>query len=168
MPFYYSLQDFSEADQPRVAGRLLALRNLLEFGVGSAGEDDYIAPIPQRTINETLLLATWNIREFDAASYGARVPEAMLYIAEIISRFDIVAIQEVREDLRPLEKLRNILGRYWRFVVSDVTLGDPGNSERLAIMFDSRKVRFTWINLGSNSLPVHTSGTNGHSPDMTV
>src|SRR5436190_20670516 len=71
----------------RTATRLLALRAKLD------------AEIPARTIGSNVLLATWNLREFDSPAYGMRPDECLFYIAEIISRFDIVAIQEVREDL---------------------------------------------------------------------
>ncbi len=49
--------------------------------------------------HHTLLLATWNIREFDSGKYGYRDDEAYYYIAEILSRFDLIAIQEVRSGL---------------------------------------------------------------------
>jgi endonuclease/exonuclease/phosphatase family metal-dependent hydrolase len=97
--------------------------------------------IPPRNL-ETLLLATWNIREFDSPAYGDRVPEAMLYIAEIISHFDLVAIQEVRADLRALDKLRALLGDWWRYIATDVTKGTAGNHERMAFLYDTRKVKF--------------------------
>jgi exonuclease III len=98
--------------------------------------------VPKRTVNDTLLLATWNIREFDSPAYGRRIEEALYYIAEIVSHFDLVAIQEVREDLEALDRLRNILGGYWQYIVTDVTEGRAGNRERIAFVFDSRKVRF--------------------------
>jgi endonuclease/exonuclease/phosphatase family metal-dependent hydrolase len=84
-------------------------------------------------------LATWNIVNLGARD---RYDESMFYIAEILSRFDVIAIQEVKDDLSGLETLRGLLGPWWRFVVSDVSLGDPGNTERLAYLFDSRKLRF--------------------------
>ena len=78
-------------------------------------------------------MATWNIREFDSPKYGPRLPEAMFYIAEIISRFDLVAVQEVRGDLAALKQLIKVLGdQYWDYLVTDVTLGASGNDERLA------------------------------------
>ena len=69
------------------------------------------AEIPRRTLQETLLLATWNIREFDSPSYGDRLPEALLFIAEILSRFDLIAVQEVREDLAALDAVRELAAR---------------------------------------------------------
>jgi len=99
---------------------------------------------PRKSL-ETLLLATWNIREFDSPAYGARLDESFYYIAEIISRFDLVAVQEVREDLDALNRLLKLLGPWWRFIATDVTEGKPGNRERLAFLYDARKVRFSGI-----------------------
>ncbi|MDR1853876.1 MAG: endonuclease/exonuclease/phosphatase family protein [Azoarcus sp.] len=102
------------------------------------------AAIPVGT-DETLLLATWNIREFDSGRYGYRPPEPYHYIAEILSRFDLVAIQEVR-NLYPLQQLQKMLGaRWWGFLVTDVTLGTAGNSERMAYLYDRRKVDFAGL-----------------------
>ena len=91
-----------------------------------------------------LLIGTWNIREFDSGNWGARLPESYAYIAEIVDRFDLVAVQEVREDLRALERLMDRLGQHWSYLVSDVTdrALTAGNGERLAFLFDTRKVRF--------------------------
>jgi endonuclease/exonuclease/phosphatase family metal-dependent hydrolase len=127
MPYYADLDATNERDQ-RTAERLLELK-------------DRLAEIPVRTI-DNLLLATWNIREFDSSSYGARTREPLLYMAEIISRFDLVAVQEVREDLEALNRLRHYLGRWWEYVLTDVTEGKPGNRERMAFLYDSRKVNF--------------------------
>ena len=131
MPFYYKI-DSSSREGRRSAQRLLDIQDALE------------APdnVPPRTLNDTLLLATWNIREFGAGKYGGRLKESFYYIAEILSHFDLIALQEVREDLRALEKVQRILGSNWKFIVSDVTEGRPGNRERLAYLYDSRKVKF--------------------------
>lgn len=103
------------------------------------------AAIPARTATDTLLLATWNIREFDSGKYGYRREEPYYYIAEILSRFDLIAIQEVRDGLYPLQTLVRLLGNDWDFLVTDVTLGTSGNSERMAYLFDRRKVNFTGL-----------------------
>lgn len=101
--------------------------------------------IPKRTATDTLLLATWNIREFDSGKYGYRSDEPYYYIAEILSRFDLIAIQEVRDGLYPLQRLRRMLGDDWDFLVTDVTLGTSGNAERMAYLYDRRKVSFTGL-----------------------
>lgn len=119
----------------RCIERLLALRRALST--------DPAAPPPRRT--STLLLATWNIREFDSDTWGARLPETYAYMAEIVDRFDLVALQEIRDDLQALERLRDRLGHHWQYLVSDVTEGKAGNRERLAFLYDSRKVRFLGV-----------------------
>ncbi len=121
--------------------RLRTVEGLQRLRASLEGEDG----IPTRTATDTLLLATWNIREFDSRKYGGRSEEAFLYIAEIISRFDLVAIQEVRDSLYALQRLQQLLGNTWRYLVTDVTLGRSGNSERLAFLYDQRKVQFSGL-----------------------
>jgi len=60
--------------------------------------------------SQLLRLATWNIREFDSNKYGHRLEESFFYIAEIIAIFDLVAIQEVRDDLSAFRRVMSILG----------------------------------------------------------
>lgn len=99
------------------------------------------AHVPRRR-RDALLLATWNLREFDTPGYGERTDECLRYIADIVSRFEIVAIQEVRQDLLALRRLLRMLGPHWEFLVTDVSEGDVGNNERLAFVYDTRSVRF--------------------------
>lgn len=128
MPFYRDLNSAVPAGK-RTIEKLLALRKSLD------------EQIPQRTLEKTLLLATWNIREFDSPKYGARTPESYYYLAEIIARFDLIAIQEVREDLSALEQLRRLLGPHYECFFTDVTEGKQGNGERMAFLYDSRKIK---------------------------
>lgn len=129
MPFYHYLRKGNPKDE-FIVDRLLALRRSLD------------ANLPKRTLEESLLLATWNIREFDSMAYGKRIKDAIYFIAEIISRFDIVAIQEVRKNLDALNRVMRILGGDWDYLVTDVTEGFPGNKERMAFIYDTRKVKF--------------------------
>src|SRR6478609_1716688 len=135
------------ADQPartRCVNTLLTLREALT------------AATPPRTPG-TLLLGTWNLREFDSESWGTRLPESYAYIAEVIDRFDLVAVQEVRSDLRALEALLERLGKHWAYLVSDVTEGKAGNRERLAFLYDTTKVRLLGI-AGELVLPPVSKG----------
>lgn len=129
MPFYQYINTRNAAGK-RTIERLLKLRSKLQNEV------------PEKHMESNLIIASWNIREFDSPAYGNRVTEAYYYIAEIISKFDIVAIQEVRQDLQALQKLMSILGNYWEYIVTDVTEGKQGNKERLAFVYDTRKVKF--------------------------
>jgi hypothetical protein len=116
----------------RAIARLRGLREALSAETGP----------PSRSLDQSLLIATWNVREFDSPTWGARLPESFAYMAEIIDRFDLVALQEVRDDLRALDRLLHRLGHHWSYLVSDVTEGHAGNRERLAYLYDTRKVRF--------------------------
>src|SRR4051812_45387044 len=98
MPNYTNLKGSDyELNRKFVIERLLALKEALK-------------KIPSKTVDNNFLLATWNIREFERPTFGARLPETFYYLAEIISSFDLVAIQEVREDLTALRKLMDLLG----------------------------------------------------------
>src|SRR5688500_7057808 len=67
------------------------------------------ANIPEKRISDNLILGTWNIREFGNTKYNGRMTEAYYYIAEIISRFDLIALQEVRDDLSDINTVCKIL-----------------------------------------------------------
>lgn len=139
MPFYQFI-DPKSTEGKRTLKHLLLLREKIS------------EEIPEKTMGSTLLLATWNIREFGTTKYGGRSLEAYYYIAEILSKFDLIAIQEVREDLSALKKLLSILGKHWSYIFTDVTEGSQGNGERLAFVFDTRKVRFGGL-AGETVLP---------------
>ena len=62
-------------------------------------------------------------------------------IAEIVSRFDVVAIEEAREDLSALRLVLEALGDTWGLIATDVTRGRAGNNERLVFVFDTRRLR---------------------------
>lgn len=140
MPFYKKLSTETPAGT-RTINKLLELRKALTA-----------VKIPEKSQNRNLLLATWNIREFDSTKYGERTEESFYYIAEIIDRFDLVAVQEVREDLVALNKLMSLLGSNWNVVFTDVTEGTAGNGERMAFLYDSRKVKFSGL-MGQVVLP---------------
>lgn len=100
------------------------------------------ANIPASAKDQKLNLATWNIREFGKKS---RLNQSTHYIAEIISKFDLVAVTELRRDLSDLQKVLKILGPYWDVIYSDYVADWGGNWERVAYVFDKRMVRFTGL-----------------------
>ncbi|MDQ5823600.1 MAG: endonuclease/exonuclease/phosphatase family protein [Chloroflexota bacterium] len=112
---------------------------------------------------ENLVLGTWNIREFDSTKYGLRDMECLLYIAEIIDCFDLVAVQEVREDLTALNRLLDYLGGWWKCLITDVTLGRRGNDERMAFLFDSRKITFGGL-ASEVVIPPQQEGNKKYNP----
>lgn len=135
MLYYAALRDRipDKADRLRAIEGLERLRAQLD------------AAIPAKDAENSLLLATWNIRDFDKGNRrgkGARLPETHFYIAEILSRFDFVAVQEINA-LGEWANVMRLLGRDWDYIATDVTderLG--GNGERLTYLFDRRKVLF--------------------------
>ncbi|MDR1817377.1 MAG: endonuclease/exonuclease/phosphatase family protein [Puniceicoccales bacterium] len=130
MPSYSQLAKKEDAaERARIVQNVLRLRAQLD------------AEIPPKTAGSTLLLATWNLREFG----DNRLEESLLYIAEIIARFDLVAVQEVQANLGGLEKVAKLLGHGWDYLVTDSTDGTVGGSERIAFLYDKHKVFFRHI-----------------------
>ncbi|HEX5982625.1 MAG TPA: endonuclease/exonuclease/phosphatase family protein [Solirubrobacterales bacterium] len=132
----YSLLEewISEDDRERVVRNLMALRAQLD------------AEVPPKNVESDLLLATWNIRDLgkpktQRRGWGERAPESHFYIAEVLSRFDFIAVQEVNE-LPEWEKVTTIMGWSWDWIATDVTEGTGGNGERLTYLYDRRKVGF--------------------------
>jgi endonuclease/exonuclease/phosphatase family metal-dependent hydrolase len=124
---YASIRRIKDNDERnRIIEKLQLLRNQLD------------KEIPQKTATSTLLLATWNIREFG----DNRKPESLYYIAEIISRFDIVAIQEVSGNKKGLEKVMIHLGKDWDYIATDSTDGSAGGQECMAFVYNKNKVCF--------------------------
>lgn len=126
-----------ESMRLRVASRLLTLRKQLS--------DE----IPEKTATQTLLLATWNIREFG----DNRTIESCYYIAEIIDHFDLVVVQEVNSrKLDGLDTVLSILGDNWSYILSDGVEGTAGGNEAMAFVYNTNKVRFTGM-VGEIVLP---------------
>ena len=68
-----------------IANGLLALQKRIDAG-----------KVPSSKLDETLNIATWNIREFGKK---ARSEAAIHYVAEILGQFDLIGIVELRDDL---------------------------------------------------------------------
>lgn len=135
MPVYWQLKHWKTADRERAIDHIAALRKHIA------------ASVPRRTAADTLLLATWNVRDFDCNKFGhgPRLAESYHYIAEVIAAFDLVALQEVNEDMRPFEKVMQLLGPSWCYIATDITEGPSGNGERMVFLYDSTKVKFKHI-----------------------
>jgi endonuclease/exonuclease/phosphatase family metal-dependent hydrolase len=88
--------------------------------------------IPKREPGK-LLVATWNIANLGAQQ---RRDQHRAIIAEILGWFDIVAIQECRENFGDLFDLHDKLPKSYRVIMSDAA----GNNERMAFLYDSKKL----------------------------
>jgi exonuclease III len=140
MPFYPNLKtaifnSFYENKTEKlnqVATKLLELKKAIK------------EQIPSKTREDKLLLATFNIREFDSnrKKNGPRTIESLYYLAEIISSFDIIALQEISHDLKPFRQLMKILGPDYNYFITDITEGTSGNGERMAFVYDQKKILF--------------------------
>ena len=125
---------------PEIARGLLRLQDR----IAAAG-------LPSSKLDETLLVATWNVRELGKKP---RLDASLHYIAEVLGCFDLVCLVEVRDDVRDLSTVLRYLGPYWRVVFSDYIADDGGTRERVAFVYDERAVLFT--GLASNMLSART------------
>jgi len=105
--------------------------------------------IPAKALDRNLLIATWNVRAFGDLTEKWRSGDedtpkrdlhSLLCIAEIVSRFDVIALQEAKDNLKALRRMMHVLGPRWGLSLTDVTKGAPGNGERMAFLFDTRRV----------------------------
>lgn len=122
---------------PAIAKGLLALKDRIKA-----------AKIPSSKLDETLNIATWNIRAFGK---GQRTEAAIHYIAEILGQFDLIGIVELCDDLADLGRVLQILGPTWRAVYSDMIPDAGGNRERLGFVYDKRAVTFNGLAAEANA-----------------
>lgn len=141
MAYYPSLRDYkTKSERVRIIENIQRLKKALE------------QEVPRKNLEENLLVATWNIRELGKNDKAVRMRESLFYMAEVISSYDLVAVQEIGSDLKDLKELVKILGPEWDYLVTDITEGASGNGERLAFLFDTRKVLFRKV-VGEIVLP---------------
>lgn len=89
---YTSIKNITDADiRQRTIDNLIVLRRQLD------------EEIPEKTAASSLLLATWNIRAF---SKNSHTNESLYYLTHILSRFNLIAIQEVKSSRGELERAR--------------------------------------------------------------
>lgn len=119
------------------------------------------ANIPPSQLDKTFNLATWNIREFGRV---ARSQAAIHYIAEVLGQFDLIGVVELRDDLRDLARVLQVLGPYWRAVYSDAVLDPGGNRERVAYLYDKRQIVFN--GMASAAFARRTKNGSEWIPDL--
>lgn len=159
MPFYnYMKYDFPDHIQRKyIADKLIKLKGQLKSDVA------------QKKSEDALTIATWNIRDFgkkNRRGFGTRTKDSHYYIAEIISCFDLIAVQEVNE-LDEWEKVMRLLGPSWDYIATDVTHdGLGGNGERLTFVYDKRKVWFKNV-AGEIVLPLKLLVSDSKITDTT-
>jgi len=131
--------------------------------------------LPEKLVDRNLLIGTWNIMSFGRVydSWGRnqgspkRNLRAMACIAEVVRRFDVIAIQEVKRDTSAMRMLlEDFLGSDWGLVISDVSAGFEGNKERLAYVYDRRRVQPSGL-AGEIVLPPTEDGDPSEQFDRT-
>jgi hypothetical protein len=78
MPLFYKLDGLGK-DTARVAGRLEALRNSLRNH-----PDGPQRSVPNKNATDTLLLATWNLKEFEGGKTIWPLPAAAVFLTILI------------------------------------------------------------------------------------
>jgi endonuclease/exonuclease/phosphatase family metal-dependent hydrolase len=122
--------------------------------------------IPPRRTDANVIVGTWNIQKlggfYDGWTENPASPKRNLrglaIIAEIIKCYDVIALQEVQRDTSALRyMMKQFLGRHWAVLLTDVTAGEKGNSERLAYLYDTRRVMLSGLS-GEIVLPPTKQG----------
>jgi|SRR5215211_828901 len=108
----------------QLSSQIDALREYRDTAPGRA--------IPTKAADR-LLVATWNVANLGVQQ---RREKDYLLIAELTSWFDMVAVQEVNDNLSGLRAIHQHLPESFRLLFSDA----GGNDERLAFIYDSDKV----------------------------
>lgn len=99
--------------------------------------------IPAKRSDANLVIGSWNIRalgrfhpEFtENDGSPKRNLRALASIAEVLRRFDVVAIQEIKRDTVAVRAIVDeFLGPNWELILTDVSAGSAGNTERLGFV----------------------------------
>lgn len=121
------MPSFPKPDFPYTVDLAREVRNLRLYRDKEPGRQ-----IPNAAAG-VLRIATWNI-----ANLGAQKREEnhLRILAEIISWFDVIAIQETKENVSDLLSIVTMLPKTYRFILSD----EGGNNERMVFIFNAKKV----------------------------
>lgn len=102
--------------------------------------NDEAPPVLQRQTG-TIKVGSFNIQVFGSTKLNK--PRVMSVLAEVVRRFDVVAIQEVRaktDDVLPrFIDMINSTGRHYDFVIGP-RLGRTNSKEQYAIIFDTASI----------------------------
>jgi hypothetical protein len=110
---------------------------------------EYKDTTPGRSVpakaKDRLLVANWNVANLGVQD---RRDQDYRLIAEIVGWFDLVAVQEVNDDLSGLRAVHELLPASFRMLFSDAA----GNDEHLAFLYDSDKI-FQMEEVGEIAMP---------------
>ena len=94
----------------------------------------------------SVLLGSFNIRKLGSAR--SRNADTWEFLAGACRSFDLLAVQEIMDDLSGLRRLMSLLGPEFSLVVSDLTgvfPGEPGLGERLGFIYRWNTVERTEV-----------------------
>ena len=98
--------------------------------------------VPVQREGETVRIASFNIQVLGQSKLNK--PEVMQVLADVIRRFDVVAIQEIRskrQDILPrFVELINAGGRHYDYVIGE-RLGRTVSKEQYAFIFDTASIQ---------------------------
>jgi len=103
--------------------------------------EQFSLPVRQ---TDSVIIGSFNIRKL--GKIEKRTPQSWQFLKNTIERFDLLAVQEIMDDLSGFEYLVSLLGDDYGMVVSDITGAKPGsagNSERLGFIFNWKKIQRT-------------------------
>jgi deoxyribonuclease-1-like protein len=96
---------------------------------------------PSARSTQTVKIASFNIQTFGVSKIGK--PDVMNVLVDVVRRFDLVAIQEVRsvsDDILPrFVQMLNATGRQYDFVIGP-RLGRSDSKEQYAFVFDTATI----------------------------
>lgn len=130
----------TDAPPAKLAAQLARLAHALDSDAKSA--------VPAKELDRNLLIGTWNLREFGRVTHKWQSADgdtpkrdllSIRVIAEVVSRFDVIAIQEVQVNIEALRLLVRALGPNWGLILTDAVKSQAGDNERLAFVFDTRR-----------------------------
>lgn len=89
--------------------------------------------VPRPNRPGKLLMGSWNIANLGEQK---RTEKDLKLIAHLLSRFDLVAVQEIKAGYANFEKIVGFMGKEFDFIMSDA----GGNNERLGYIYRTKKV----------------------------
>ena len=93
---------------------------------------------------DAVIIGSFNIRKLGGIK--KRTDQSWNFLTKTLSQFDLIAVQEVMDDLSGLEHLCSLLGENYGMIVSDITGAKPGSAgsaERLGYLFNWKKIQRT-------------------------
>ncbi len=101
--------------------------------------------LPKRVYG-SVTLGSFNIRKL--GSPRSRSQDTWEFLAHVCEHFDLLAVQEIMDDLSGLRRLMSLLGPDFGLIISDTTGAFPGRrglAERLGFIYNRRLVERTEI-----------------------